>query len=111
MGSEGTAVKRRRSNAQADLSVKVAGPGVGRARISVPDLLKICEQVQAAVNRQAEALEGLRSLRPGPYTAKTKIECTLDLLPLKKGSTVLPFAMAKPQMVLSEVFTIGIEAI
>ena len=77
----------------------------------MPDLVKICDQVQAAVNRQAEALEGLKTLRPGPYTARTKIECTLDLLPPRKGSTVLPFAIAKPQMALSDVFTIGTQAI
>jgi hypothetical protein len=84
---------------------------VRRGRIAVPDLIKICEQIQGAVNRQAEALEGQQTLRPGPVTAPAKVECTLELLGIRKGSTVLPFGMSKPQMALPEALTLGAQAV
>ncbi len=58
----------------------------------IPILLKVCGEAQNAVNRQAEAAEGKRSLRPGPKIAVVKAECTLELFHLGKGSTTLDFA-------------------
>jgi len=89
----------------------VTGPGVRSGRIAVPELIKICEQIQGAVNRQAEALEGRQTLRPGPVTARAKVECTLELLGIRKGSTVLPFGMSKTQMALPEALTLGAQAV
>ena len=68
--------------------------------ILVPDLLRICQAVQDAVNRQAEAMRGGSSLRPGPKTTEVHDECTLALVGIEKGSTVLPFRLAKPQQLL-----------
>jgi hypothetical protein len=68
--------------------------------ILVPDLLRICQAVQDAVNRQAEAMRGGTSLRPGPRTNEVHEECTLALVGIEKGSTVLPFRLAKPQQLL-----------
>jgi hypothetical protein len=40
--------------------------------ISVPDLVRICHATQDAVNRQAEAMCGGQSLRPGPETSSAR---------------------------------------
>jgi len=84
------------------LKVKVEGPGVRRKSITIPDLLKICDAVQAAVHRQAEAAErpASQTLRPGPITASAHEECTLELFGLTGGSTGLLFRLAKSQQPL-----------
>lgn len=79
------------------LKLRIEGPGVRSGSISVPDLLRICESAQNAVNRQAEAMQGKVSLRPGPRTANVIAECTLELTGIEKGSSVLPFRLANPQ--------------
>ena len=78
----------------------------------MPDLVKICSAVQEGVNRQATALQGKRSLRPGPPIALVQQECTLELTGITKGSTTLPFSLAKPQPI-SELgmTTFGMEAV
>lgn len=82
------------------LKLRIDGPGVRSGTISVPDLLKVCQAAQDAVNRQAEAMRGGSSLRPGPKTSEVYDECTLELVGIEKGSTVLPFRFAKPQQSL-----------
>src|SRR5689334_12895970 len=82
------------------LKLRIEGPGVRSGAISVPDLIRICRAAQDAVNRQAEAMRGGHSLRPGPKSAVVYQECTLELIGIKKGSTVLPFNLAKPQQPL-----------
>src|ERR1700756_4506656 len=77
--------------------LRIEGPGVRSGAIAVPDLVRICQAAQDAVNRQAEAMRGGQSLRPGPKSAVVYQECTLELTGIKKGSTVLPFRLAKPQ--------------
>ena len=79
------------------LKLRIEGPGIRSGAISVPDLIRICQAAQDAVNRQAEAMRGGQSLRPGPKSAVVYQECTLELTGIKKGSTVLPFSLAKPQ--------------
>ena len=84
------------------LTLKVAGQ-VRPGRIAIPDLLVICQHVQQAVNRQAEALEGSRrTQRRGPAREKVRAECTLELSGIRHGSptTALGFELAKPQQVL-----------
>jgi hypothetical protein len=76
------------------LKLKIDGPGVRRGAIPVPDLIRICQATQDAVNRQAEAMRGGQSLRPGPKSKITYEECTLELTGIEKGSTVLPFSLA-----------------
>ncbi len=93
------------------LKLRIQGPGVRQGAISVPDLIRICQAAQDAVNRQAEAMRGGQSLRPGPKSAVVYQECTLELTGIKKGSTVLPFALAKPQQPLPEMTTFGIEVV
>lgn len=95
------------------LKLRIDGPGVRSGAISVPDLIRICQATQDAVNRQAEAMRGGESLRPGPKSAVVYQECTLELTGIQKGSTVLPFTLAKPQQPLPmpELTTFGREVV
>lgn len=90
------------------LKIRVVGRGLRPGHIPIPLLLKICGEAQRAINRQAEAFAGKRSLRPGPPTAEVAQECTLDLVGLKKGSTTLDFVQASDQR---SMLPIGIEAV
>ena len=91
--------------------LRIEGPGVRSGAISVPDLIRICQAAQDAVNRQAEAMQGGQSLRPGPKSAVVYQECTLELTGIQKGSTILPFALAKSQQTLPEIATFGHDAV
>jgi hypothetical protein len=93
------------------LELRVDGPAIHSGRITVPDLLTLCEHAQNAVARQAEAMEGRQSLRPGPKVTKVKDECTLELTGIGRGSTTLMFALAKPQQNLPGVVTFAEEVI
>jgi len=95
------------------LTLKITGPGVRKGRISVPDLIKICQDAQSAVNRQAEALDGRKTLHRGPVSGLIRKECTLELIGIREGSTELDFGLAKPQMLLpfSEVKSFGAEVV
>jgi hypothetical protein len=89
----------------------VCGPSVRSGRIAVPDLIKICQELQNTVTRQAEALEGRKTIHPGPAAAIIQDECTLELLGIKKGSTRLEFGLVKPQLPLVPDSSFGVEVI
>jgi hypothetical protein len=91
-------VKRRRSV----LQLKVHGPGVRDGTLSVPDLIKICQEMQNAISRQAEAIEGRKTIHPGPIAQTIQRECTLELIGIKKGTTTLQFDVAKPQQLFED---------
>jgi hypothetical protein len=93
------------------LELRIEGPGVHPGTISVPDLVRICQAAQDAVNRQAEAMRGGVSLRPGPKTSEVQDECTLELVGIEKGSTILPFRFAKPQLPLPLATSFGSDVI
>lgn len=94
------------------LYLKVRGPGVRSGRIPVPDLVRICHEAQNAVNRQAEAMEGRKTVHPGPIADSIRHECTLELIAIKKGSTTLQFDFAKPQLPLDlDIDRFGIEVV
>ena len=93
------------------LKLKITGPDVRSGRIPIPDLIVICQQAQSAIDRQAEALEGKRTLRPGPTIDKVRHECTLDLVSLEKGSAVLGFDQAQPQQDLPAMRGLGMDAV
>ena len=82
------------------LRLRLQGPVMKSGRIPVPDLIEICKHAQAAVNRQAQAMEGQRTKRPGPIISKVQNECTLELLRMAPGSTILDFGLEKPQLYL-----------
>lgn len=83
------------------MKLKLQGPGVRRGRISIPDLVRICTEAQKVVNKQAEVIKGKKTIHPGPSANAIQQECTLELIGIGKGSTVLEFDLAKPQMHLS----------
>lgn len=93
------------------LQLRVQGPGVRSGSITVPDLIRICRATQDAVTRQAEAMRGGRSLRSGPKSSVVYQECTLELTGIKKGSTVLPFVLAKNQQHLPSMTSFGHEVV
>ena len=95
------------------LKLRIEGPGIRAGTISVPDLVKILTAAQNAVSRQAEAMRGGQSLRPGPKSSVVYQECTLELTGVEKGSTVLPFVLAKSQQQLPmpELTTFGREVV
>ncbi len=85
------------------LRLKLRGPNVRSGRIPVPELIKVCQEAQAAVKRQAQAMEGRKSIHPGPVATSILEECTLELVAIRKGSTTLDFAFANSQLRIAEV--------
>ncbi|MFI5113684.1 MAG: hypothetical protein ACHP7J_00965 [Terriglobales bacterium] len=79
------------------LQLKIHGPGVRRGRISVPDLIRICQEAQNVVNKQAEVIKGRKTIHPGPTSGPIQQECTLDLIGIEDGSATLQFDLAKAQ--------------
>jgi hypothetical protein len=71
---------------------------VRRGRIAVPDLIKICQEAQNVVNKQAEVIKGRKTIHPGPTSGPIQQECTLELIGIGDGSTTLQFDLAKPQI-------------
>src|SRR5262245_9482977 len=88
---------RRSKRPKSLLRLKIKGPSIRPGRIPIPELLVICDQAQNAVNRQAEAMIGKKSLRPGPSTAVVKAECTLELFAVRKASAYSSFAGPEPE--------------
>jgi hypothetical protein len=83
------------------LTLRVKGPGVRSGRISIPDLIQICSEAQNSLNRQAEAVEGFKTMHPGPVKNVIRKGCTLDLVRIGKGSTTLSFVPAESQQPLA----------
>jgi hypothetical protein len=104
------ATKQRRPSAPL-LTLKVIGPEVRPGRISIPELLAICQHAQAAVTRQAEALEGRQTRHRGPAIGKVKDACTLELVSLGKGSATLGLEPARAQAHLPHVSGLAEDAI
>ena len=103
--------KRRVPKAKPALTLKVSGASIKSGRIPIPELLVICQHAQSAVNRQAEALEGRPTLRPGPKLGKVRLECTLELVSLGPGSALLAFDKARPQANLPAMANLSDDAI
>ena len=97
-----------REGAAPILTLKISGPGVRMGRIPVPDLIKICQEAQNAVTRQAEALQGRKTVHPGPASIGIRQDCTLELAAIGEGSTILAFDVAKPR---SQARTLGVKAV
>jgi hypothetical protein len=95
------AVEKNKRSEPPVLQLKIRGPGIRRGRISVPDLIKLCEEAQNAVNKQAEALKGKKTIHPGPTAQNIQQECTLELIGIRGGSTTLQFGLARPQLLLN----------
>jgi hypothetical protein len=103
--------QQRRRPAKHLLELRVTGPDIHAGGIPIPELLVLCQHVQSAVERQAEALEGRRTLRPGPTIQKVVAECTLELVSLGRGSAVLGFDPASHDRHLPAIRTRALAAI
>jgi hypothetical protein len=80
------------------LQLRIDGPRVRSGKIAIPDLLILCEHVQAAIGRQAEALIARRQTSPaGPKHPTFDSECLLELVDLASGSTTLTFHQSAAQ--------------
>ena len=91
------APKKRVAPKKAVLKLKARGSAIRSGRIAIRDLIRICQEAQSSVNRQAEALEGLKTIHPGPVKETIRKGCTLDLVRIGRGSTTLSFIPAEPQ--------------
>jgi hypothetical protein len=89
--------KKRGAAEETVLKLKVKGPAIRSGRIPIPDLIRICQEAQNSVNRQAEAMEGRKTIHPGPVKDAIRKGCTLDLVQIRKGSTTLSFVPTEPQ--------------
>src|ERR1700689_2170673 len=96
---------KRQSRRAADrlvLQLRVDGPGIRRGRVPIPELVTICQEMQNAISRQAEALEGRKTVHPGPVSLIIRRECTLELVGIKGGCATLQFDVGTPQVTLEE---------
>jgi hypothetical protein len=92
------------------LKISISGPDVKPGRIAIPILLKLCQEAQAAVNRQAEVIEAKRTDKPSAGLISR--ECALELIGLKRGSTTLEFAPANKQLsLIPEMASFGLDAV
>jgi hypothetical protein len=92
------------------LEIKISGPGVQPGRIALGVLFKICHEAQEAVNRQAQAIKSKATGKP--ITEAGMRECRLELVALRKGSTILKFSPASKQpSLLPETELLGVEAV
>jgi hypothetical protein len=92
------------------LEIKIAGPGVKPGCIALGLLYKICNEAQEAVNRQAQAIESKATGKP--ITEAALRECRLELVGLRRGSTVLEFSPASKRLsLLPETELLGVEAV
>jgi hypothetical protein len=102
----------RETSKEAILKLRVRGPGIRSGHIPVPELIRICQDAQKAITRQAESMAGRKAnVHPGPSKMAIQQECTLELVGIKKGSTTLQFGFTKPQLTLPGVLTFGEDAI
>jgi hypothetical protein len=94
------------------LQLKVDGPGIRKGRVPVPELIRICEEAQNAINKQAEALKQRKTYHPGPVEHSIQEECTLELIGIHGNSpTTLDFDLRKPQRALDFKEEVGEKAI
>ena len=92
------------------LEIKISGPGVKPGCIALKLLYKICNEAQEAVNRQAQAIESKTTGKP--ITEAAMRECALELVGLRKGSTILKFSPAdKRPSLLPDTELLGVEAV
>ena len=67
----------------------------------IPELVRICQEAQNAINKQAEALKKRKTYHPGPVGHSIQEECTLELIGIHGNSpTTLDFDLRKPQPAL-----------
>ncbi len=108
------AKKKQKSDNKAKpvLTVKLEGPGIRKGRVPIPDLVRICRDVQDAINKQAEALQERKTYHPGPIKRSIQEDCTLELIGIRGNSpTSLEFDFRRPQRALDFVDEPGMNVI
>lgn len=104
--------QKSENKAKPVLTVKLEGPGIRKGRVPIPDLVRICRDVQDAINKQAEALQKRKTYHPGPIKRSIQEDCTLELIAIRGNSpTALEFDFRKPQRTLDFAEEFGAEAI
>ncbi len=78
------------------LTVKVAGPAVGEARLAVRDLAEIATRLEQALKRVAQVLYGQKSSVRGRKKRDIEDLCALYLVSWSEGSAVVGFDFAEP---------------
>ena len=101
----------RKKSERPVLELRVCGTNIRTGRMPLPELIKICRQTQTAVLRQAEALEGRKTLHPGPASAFIRENCILELVGMKRGSTRLQFSPVQQQVPIPEAPTLVGDAV
>lgn len=96
------AKRKQKSEPKPILRLKLEGPGIRKGRVPIPELVRICEDAQNAINKQAEALRKRKTYHPGPIEHSIQEECTLELIAIHGNSpTTLDFDLRKPQRPLA----------
>jgi len=93
------------------LSIKVEGPRVGIARVSVEDFAEILHRTQQALKRIGQVLYGESSLGKGRKKRETEDLCEIFLVNWKPGSAVAELELAEPPAQLSLFGYIGEESL
>ena len=94
--------------------IKIEAPTLKKGHIPVSLLLRICQDAQDAVEKQADAIKGgIGKLNEREGAKKQAI--TLELIGLRKGSTFLDFAEAPTKQMdlgyMNELPPLGVEAV
>lgn len=94
------------------LQLRIDGPGIRKGRVPIPELVRICQEVQSAINKQAEALKKRKTYHPGPVARSIQEDCTLELVGIHGNSpTTLDFDLRKPQRELYGEYEFATKAI
>ena len=90
------------------LELKIEGPRVHAGRISVPELVHIWIRPKAPCIVRRKPCLKRGTLRRGPVADDVKDECTLELVGISKGSAVLSFDLAKPQLSMAPTMAVDV---
>jgi hypothetical protein len=92
-------------------SIKIEGPRVGEARLSVNDLATIILRTQQALKRIGQLLYGESSVGKGRKKKEIEELCELFVVGWKPGSAVAEFELAEPPAQMSLFGDIGEESL
>ncbi len=82
---------------QADLIVRLNGPGVGQSRLAARDFAKILSSLERGLQQVAAVLGGELSRRPGPPRKAISEACSFDVISYANGSAVIGLTLAARQ--------------
>ena len=100
-----------KSKGKIGISISVAGPRVGKARVSVDDFAEIMRRTQQALKRIGQVLYGESSIGKGRKKREIEDLCEIFLVSWKPGSAVAEVELAEPPSQLSLFGYIGEESL